>query len=270
MLCAAAFVNCNSQTNKKTESPETITTVEMVTNLGALTLELSNETPKHRDNFIKLITEKAYDSLLFHRVIENFVIQGGDPESKHAPLGEVLGEGDLNYTVEAEFRPNLFHKRGALATAREDNLDRSSSAMQFFIVHGKVYNDSLLEVAESRINKMTARHHIINSEEHKALYEAFKKAYDKENMDLVMTLNDSIQKLADAYSGFEKYNIPEAHRKVYKTIGGTPHLDQNYTVFGEVIEGMSVVDSIAKMPTDENDRPLVNVRILRTTIKGSN
>ncbi|TDY11430.1 peptidylprolyl isomerase [Meridianimaribacter flavus] len=260
-------LGCNSKPEKKKIEDTSNTIVVLTTNYGEITLELFNDTPKHRDNFIKLVNEHAYDSLLFHRVIKDFVIQGGDPDSKNAPLGKFLGEGDLDYTVPAEFRPNLFHKRGALATAREENLTRASSAMQFFIVDGKVYNDSLLDVAQQRINTMTARYHVIKSKAHKPLFEALKIASEGNDEQLATKLNDSIQQLAETYTDFEAYTIPEAHRAVYKSIGGIPHLDQNYTVFGEVIEGMNVVDSIVNLPTDENDRPLENVIILSTELK---
>lgn len=260
-------LGCNSKPEKKKIEDTSNTIVVLTTNYGEITLELFNDTPKHRDNFIKLVNEHAYDSLLFHRVIKDFVIQGGDPDSKNAPIGKFLGEGDLDYTVPAEFRPNLFHKRGALATAREENLTRASSAMQFFIVDGKVYNDSLLDVAQQRINTMTARYHVIKSKAHKPLFEALKIASEGNDEQLATKLNDSIQQLAETYTDFETYTIPEAHRAVYKSIGGIPHLDQNYTVFGEVIEGMNVVDSIVNLPTDENDRPLENVIILSTELK---
>jgi len=233
--------------------------VKMTTNYGAMTIELYNETPLHRDNFLKLIQDRAYDSLLFHRVIENFMIQGGDPDSKHAKSGALLGNGDLDYDVEAEFRPNLFHKKGALSTAREETLGRVSSAMQFFIVQGKVFNDSLLEYDEGRINKMIARHHVINNDT--LLFNAYKNAYENDNMKLLKKLADSIKSLSESYTDFEPYVIPENHREVYKTIGGTPHLDQNYTVFGQVIDGLEVIDSIAKVKTDDNDRPIKNVVI---------
>ncbi len=267
LLSILMCLGCNSKPEKKKIEDTSNTIVVLTTNYGEITLELFNDTPKHRDNFIKLINEHAYDSLLFHRVIKDFVIQGGDPDSKNAPIGKFLGEGDLDYTVPAEFRPNLFHKRGALATAREENLTRASSAMQFFIVDGKVYNDSLLNVAQQRINTMTARYHVIKSKAHKPLFEALKIASEGNDEQLVIKLNDSIQQLAETYTDFETYTIPEAHRAVYKSIGGIPHLDQNYTVFGEVIEGMNVVDSIVNLPTDENDRPLENVIILSTELK---
>lgn len=241
------------------------TLVEMTTNYGTMVIELYNETPLHRDNFIKLVNDKAYDSLLFHRVIETFMIQGGDPDSRYAKSGAILGEGDLEYKIAAEFKPNLFHKKGALSTAREETLGRVSSAMQFFIVQGKIHNDSLLDVAESRINKMLARHYFLNKPENKALWTAFKKSEDNEKQYTI--LYDSIIKRVESYTDFERYSIPKSHREIYKTLGGTPHLDQNYTVFGQVIEGLNIIDSIAKVKTDQWDRPLKNVIITSVRIK---
>ena len=241
------------------------TLVEMTTNYGTMVIELYNETPLHRDNFIQLVNDKAYDSLLFHRVIETFMIQGGDPDSRHAKSGDLLGEGDLDYKVDAEFTPNLYHKKGALSTAREESLGRVSSAMQFFIVQGKIYNDSLLDVAESRINKMLARHYFLNAPENESLWKAFKKSEDNEKQ--YYKLNDSITKMVESYTAFEAYTIPQEHREVYKTIGGAPHLDQNYTVFGQVIEGLDIIDSIVKVKTDQWDRPLKNVLIESVRIK---
>ena len=253
LVVSLLFLSYNSKSDDKK-------IVEMHTNFGTMVFELYNETPLHRDNFIKLINDKAYDSLLFHRVIENFMIQGGDPESKDAKSGEFLGEGDLKYSVKAEFRPDLFHRKGALSTAREETLDRVSSAMQFFVVQGKVFNDSLLDVAESRINKMLARHYVLNQPENASLWKALKKAEEDEKKYKI--LNDSINALAENFTDFETYNIPQTHREVYKTEGGTPHLDQNYTVFGQVIEGFDVIDSISKVKTDARNRPIEDVRIL--------
>ena len=262
------FWNCKSNSEEtETKTDEQRTEIEMVTNYGSMTLELYNETPLHRDNFIKLVNKKVYDSLLFHRVIENFMIQGGDPDSKNAKSDAVLGNGDLEYTVDAEFDPNLFHKKGALATARIESPSRASSAVQFFIVQGKTFNDSLLDKAETRINSMLARHYIINDSVTKSLWIDLGKAYEEENEKKATLLNDSINTLAKLYTNFERYKIPEVHRKVYKSTGGTPHLDQNYTVFGQVIDGLKVIDSIAASKTDENDRPLSEVRILSMKIK---
>lgn len=198
--------------------------VRMHTTLGVVELCLYDETPKHRDNFIKLVEGQCFDSLLFHRVIKDFMIQGGDPTSKNAPVGALLGEGDLGYKVEAEFMPEkYFHKRGVLAAAREGddvNPAKASSASQFYIVWGKIYT----------------------KEELQAYKEFFKRRFGKE---LILT--------------------PE-QEAVYTTVGGTPHLDGEYTVFGEVVSGLDVVDRIQNVACDVNDRPLEDVRILKVEI----
>ncbi|MCE2962705.1 MAG: peptidylprolyl isomerase [Chitinophagales bacterium] len=182
---------------------------------GNITVMLYDSTPKHRDNFIKLCNEKFYDSLLFHRVIKGFVAQGGDPVSKKCSDTFTLGDGDLGYTIPAEFVPSYFHKRGAFAQARDDRPDMASSACQFYIVQGKIANDSIMNKAFSR----------------------------------------------------NKYKQPAHHEKLYRTIGGIPHLDMRYTVYGEVISGMNVVDKICSLPTNGKDRPLRNVRIKTIIIK---
>jgi len=185
--------------------------IRITTNKGSCVVKLYNQTPKHRDNFLKLTKEGFYDGTLFHRVIENFMIQGGDPDSKDAKQGQILGNGDLGYRIQPEFRDSLFHKKGALAAARDNNPEKASSASQFYIVQGKTFTDEELDMIEQ-------------------------------------------QRLGGR-------KIPDWQRKVYKTLGGTPHLDQNYTVFGEVAVGIAMVDSIASVPTDENDRPLEDIRI---------
>lgn len=252
---------CNSQQDNQ-EDTQDLTQVEIDTNFGKLIVELSNKTPKHRDNFIKLVEEGKYDSLLFHRVIEGFVIQGGDPDSKNASPTDTLGSGDLDYMVPAEFDTSLYHMRGALGAARDGNPERASSAMQFYIVQGKLANDSLLEVADERINGWLAQHYYINDPANKVFRDSLIKAMDTENWEHYSLYFDSLKKSAKTYNKFERYVIPESHREVYKTVGGIPHLDQNYTVFGKVVKGINVVDSIAAVSTDSLDRPLKDVRIL--------
>ncbi|NND14826.1 MAG: peptidylprolyl isomerase [Eudoraea sp.] len=234
----------------------------MVTSHGTIVMELYNETPLHRDNFVKLVTEGAYEGLLFHRVIDDFVIQAGDPESKDAKPNAALGNGDVGYTIDAEFQADIFHKRGAIGAARDGNPERASSGIQFYVVQRGVQNDSLLEVAEKRINRMLARHFAYKDPANKSLTEALKKAQEAKNQKKVRQFNEELDTIAKTYSNFEKYVIPETHRQAYKTEGGIPHLDQNYTVFGEVVTGMDVVDSIAKVKTNDRDRPVEDVRII--------
>jgi len=193
--------------------------VLLQTNHGDIVLRLSDSTPLHRDNFLKLVKTGFYDSLLFHRVIQNFMIQGGDPNSKHAKAGEPLGDGGVGYRIPAEFRVSLFHKKGVIAAARDNNPEKASSGCQFYIVQGRVFTDAGLDSVETfRLNGR---------------------------------------------------KIPAEQREVYKTIGGSPHLDQSYTVFGEVVKGLDVVDKIAEVQTSkgqDTDRPLEDVRILKAKL----
>lgn len=236
--------------------------IEIQTNYGTMVLELFNETPQHRDNFLKLVEDQVYDSLIFHRVIEDFMIQAGDTESKHAKPGESVGENDLPYQVPAEIRPNLFHQKGALGAARTNNPERASSSTQFYIVQGKIQNDSLLTHNQNRINTYLQRHFAINDASIKPLYDSLENAREAKDSVLVKTLSEKMEAQVKSYEDFEKYEIPAAHREVYQTIGGTPHLDQSYTVFGQVLSGLEVIDAIAAVPTDSRNRPIQNVIIL--------
>src|SRR6266487_713779 len=193
--------------------------VLLQTNYGDIILRLSDSTPLHRDNFLKLVKTGYYDSILFHRVIKNFMIQGGDPNSKHAKPGEPLGNGGPDYAIPAEFRTSLFHKKGVIAAARNDNPEKASSGSQFYIVQGKIFTDAGLDSVET-----------------------FRLGGRK---------------------------IPQEQREVYKTIGGTPHLDQNYTVFGEVVKGLDIVDKIAAVQTSkgqDRDRPLQDVILIKANL----
>jgi peptidyl-prolyl cis-trans isomerase B (cyclophilin B) len=196
--------------------------VELVTTEGIIILRLSDSTPFHRDNFLSLVKSHYYDSILFHRVIKKFMIQAGDPNSKHAETGQPLGDGGPAYTVPAEFRATLFHKKGVLAAARQSddmNPEKKSSASQFYIVQGRTFTDEEL---------------------------------------------DSVERVR-----LHGYKLPLAHRETYKTIGGTPQLDQNYTVFGEVVNGLDVVDKIASAPTSkgqDRDRPLRDIMIIKAKL----
>jgi len=181
--------------------------VRIKTSYGECVIRLYNETPQHRDNFIKLAKKGFYNGTLFHRVIQDFMIQGGDPTSKNAKPGIELGDGDVGYTIPAEFRDSLFHKRGVLAAARDDNPQKASSGCQFYIVEGKRLTDSAINKQEKRSGR----------------------------------------------------KIPNWQRNYYKTVGGVPHLDGLYTVYGEVVSGIDMVDLIAAVKKDDNDRPVVDV-----------
>ncbi|MFC3879743.1 peptidylprolyl isomerase [Algoriphagus namhaensis] len=242
------------------------TKVEMVTTHGTIVVKLYDETPLHRDNFIKLAQDGVYDSLLFHRVITGFMIQAGDIKSKNAAPGERLGSTDLGYTVPAEIRPDLFHKRGVLAAARNNNPTRASSSTQFYLVQGIVHNDSLLDYEQGRINTRLRQHAMMNDPEIKPLMDSLSAANRRRDVAVVNQITSQLDSIERSYSKIDKYIIPEAHRQVYKEIGGKPHLDQNYTVFGEIISGLQVVDSIAAVQTDSRDRPIANVRILSMRI----
>ena len=266
LLTVAVLNSCAEKPKKEAPAEETSTRVEMTTTKGVLLIDLYNDTPLHRDNFVKLAKEKRFDSLLFHRVIAEFMVQSGDPDSKNAKPGDSLGEGDLDYMVDAEINAMRFHKKGALAAARDGNLKRASSAMQFYFVQGRVFNDSLLDYSEERINTWLAEHHYKNDPANSELVNSLLKAEDVENEELQDSLNDTISSLAKSYINFDRYSIPEDHREVYRTLGGTPHLDQNYTVFGEVISGLEVIDSIAAMQTGTLDRPVEDARVLSVRV----
>ncbi len=198
--------------------------VLLETTEGNIRMALYNETPLHRDNFMKLVKMHVYDSLLFHRVVKDFMIQGGDLNSKHAQPGQRLGTGELDYTIEPEIRlPQLYHRRGVVAAARESddvNPERRSGACQFYIVWGKVFND--------------------------------------------ITIGRAMEKVDSATQG--KVTFTPEMIETYMTKGGTPHLDGQYTVFGEVLEGMDVVEKIQQEATDKYNRPYKDVRILKASL----
>lgn len=213
---ASATEAANEQTTLNNNTDK-MTQVLLKTTFGDITIALYDETPKHKENFLKLVNENYYDGVLFHRIIQGFMIQGGDPDSKNAKPGQMLGAGDIGYTIPAEFVKGRFHKRGAVAAAREGdqvNPQKASSGCQFYIVDGKVYDNE-------KINMISQRTGITFTPEQ-----------------------------VEAYS----------------TIGGAPWLDDNYTVFGEVVSGMDVVDKIAAQQKDGNDRPLEDIKIISTKI----
>lgn len=249
---------------KDIQTPDT--KIKLVTNYGDIVLKLYNDTPLHRDNFIKIANEGVLDSVLFHRVIAHFMIQAGDTQSKNSRSEDTLGSKDLPYTIPAEIKTNLFHKKGVLAAARGDTPERVSSSTQFYIVQGKVLNDSLLDHAETRINGWLAEYYIKHDVKYKPQLDSLNIAIEKQDWETFSRLNNNFRTWAKAYTNFQPYKIPKAHREVYKSVGGTPHLDQNYTIFGEVISGLEVVDSIAAVKTNDLDRPIKDVRILSAKV----
>ena len=245
------------------------TLVKIEPSAGDITVKLYNETPKHRDNFIKLVKEGTYEGTLFHRVIKDFMIQAGDPESKNAPKGKMLGAGDVGYTVPAEFvYPKFFHKKGALSAARQGdavNPKKESSGCQFYIVTGKVYNDSTLLQMERQMNenKVSVFFNELAKKHMKEIYK-MRKANDEDGLyDLQEKLIAQAQELA---AKEPEFRFTPEQVEAYTTVGGTPHLDGEYTVFGEVVEGMDVVDKIQQVKTDRSDRPEEDVKIIKATI----
>jgi cyclophilin family peptidyl-prolyl cis-trans isomerase len=220
ITCNVIF-SCNPKLANGLRKNDLKKDVELVTTKGNIRLRLYDSTPLHRDNFLKLVKQHYYDSVLFHRVIQNFMIQAGDPDSKTAAAGKPLGNGGPGYTVPAEIKPAYFHRKGVLAAARrgdESNPQRASSGSQFYIVKGRIHTDASLDSVET--------------------YRLKRK-------------------------------IPAELREVYKTVGGSPHLDQSYTIFGEVVSGLDVVDSIAAVPTSkgqDRDRPLTDMKIIKARL----
>lgn len=239
------------------------TSVEIETNYGKMVFLLYNETPQHRDNFIKLAKEGYFDDLLFHRVINHFMIQGGDPESKNAPGNQRLGNGDPNYTIPAEIKPELFHKKGALAAARKaDNVnpEKRSSGSQFYIVQGKVFTESGLDSLEIEMNRRQAQQiseTVFN--EHKAELNKLMKAGQRDSFNVRIAELKELANIKAAET--EPFKISPEKRKAYTTVGGYPSLDGGYTVFGEMIEGFDVLDKIAAVKTDRFDRPREDIKM---------
>lgn len=267
-IVATLLLGACGAANKKQQNMENRTLVKLETNKGDILLALYNETPLHRENFIKLVKDGYYEGILFHRVIKDFVIQAGDPNSKTAADTTFLGDGDLEYTVPAEFVPELFHKRGALAAAREGddvNPEKASSACHFYIVTGKKFTEAGLQELEKGRND--ARQQVIlDTLKRQHMKEIFllRKAKDDNALSALMdTLEEKAYQMANAEG---RFRYPDAHRKVYTTVGGVPRLDQNYTVFGEVVEGMDVVEIIEMAKTNKADRPLENIVITKATI----
>ena len=234
--------------------------VKIETTLGDITVRLYDETPIHRDNFVKLVKEGYYDGTLFHRVIKDFMIQGGDPDSKGAPAGKMLGVGGPDYTLEAEIKDNLYHKRGALAAARqgdEVNPERRSSGSQFYIVWGQVYKENQLNQLGKQIRMQKVQDAF--NDLAKARRDEIMQMRRERNRAGLQELQDKLAAEAEAKVG--KDGLTDEQLKLYSTIGGTPHLDGQYTVFGEVEEGLDVVEMIQNAATGRADRPVNDIEM---------
>lgn len=271
ILMAATINSCGagSSQNAKAQTAQNETKVLIKTTVGDITIKLYNETPQHRDNFIKLVQEHYYDSILFHRVIKDFMVQAGDPESKNAEKGVQLGSGGPGYTIPAEFvYPKYFHKRGALSAARQAdqvNPERNSSGSQFYIVTGKKYGKYDLQDLEKQLSDQQGQ-----------------TIFDRlvaQNRDSIMNLqlagdNDGLLKLQNELIAKTEAELKEMgpfkftkeQVDAYMDQGGTPFLDNQYTVFGEVIDGMKAVDKIESAGTDMADRPRKDIRIITMEI----
>ncbi|PLX10885.1 MAG: peptidylprolyl isomerase [Marinilabiliales bacterium] len=230
------------------------------TNYGDMIFKLYDATPLHKENFIKLIEQGYFNDLLFHRVIDGFMIQGGDPDSRNAEPGKMLGEGGPGYTIPAEFVDTIYHKKGVIAAAREgDNVnpEMRSAGSQFYIVQGYVFSDEDIKKVEDRINASR-----LNNLVTKYIEDAKNKAFETGGtIDYQIILPEARKKAEEKFKEEGYYKIPDFKRKVYQTLGGTPHLDNAYTVFGEVVEGIEVIDKIAAVKTDDNDRPIIDVKM---------
>jgi len=239
--------------------------VKIETTLGDITVRLYDETPIHRDNFVKLVKEGYYDGTLFHRVIKDFMIQGGDPDSKGAPAGKMLGVGGPDYTLEAEIKENLYHKRGALAAARqgdEVNPERRSSGSQFYIVWGQVYKENQLNQLGKQIRMQKVQD--VFNDLAKARREEIMQMRRERNRAGLQELQDQL--IAEAENKVGKQGLTDEQMQLYSTVGGTPHLDGQYTVFGEVEEGLNVVEQIQNTATGRADRPTNDIDMRMTII----
>ena len=236
--------------------------VKIQTTLGDIIVRLYDETPQHRDNFVKLAKEGYYDGTLFHRVIKDFMIQGGDPDSKGAPAGKMLGVGGPDYTIEAEIKSGLYHKRGALAAARqgdEVNPERRSSGSQFYIVWGQVYNEGQLRQfsKQMEMQQMQAVFNALAKEHHDEIMQMRRER----NRAGLQELQEKLAAEAEAQVKAQGAGMTDEQRAIYSTVGGTPHLDGQYTVFGEVEEGLDIVEMIQQSKTARGDRPVDDIEM---------
>ena len=259
IICMFAGGSCGNSKEQQNENLYVIRTQS-----GNITIMLHEETPEHKNNFEKLVNENFYEGLLFHRGIPGFMIQGGDPESKTARPGDRLGGGSLDYTLPAEISDKYYHKRGAVAAARRggpSNPEKRSSATQFYIVQGRIFSegqlDSMEMVKNNQIKNELMREHFVAAEQQ---LQQFREKNDESGFNIeIARLREQVDSLFEA--GNMAFKFSPEQRKVYSTVGGYPSLDGEYTVFGEVVEGMDVIEKITSAETDTNDRPLKDIEM---------
>jgi len=250
------------------------TLVTVTTPYGNIVVKLYDSTVKHKENFIKLASKGYFDGLLFHRVIQNFMIQGGDPTSRYAKPGVLLGDGDTNYTIPFEYVPSYLHKRGALAAARNSddvNPLKASSASQFYIVQGKVFTNDELDAVELKVERRTKQYimmDLLKKEGKEDELKAFRQMTENRDTANIRKIINKYRNAVEAqYLRTKPFKLTAEQRRIYTTVGGTPHLDGAYTVFGEVVSGMKIVDQIAAVETDKNNRPVQDIRMTIKLIK---
>jgi len=271
LLLFALLLSHSTFAQKKKKRKKQVVLIE--TEFGDIQVRLFNETPNHKENFLKLVEEGTYDSTLFHRVISEFMIQGGDPDSKKAEKGVALGNGELGYTIPPEFVDSLFHKKGALAAARmgdDVNPDKESSSCQFYIVQGRKFSESDLKLLEKKMNvqlKNALYQKFFDDEKNEAFRQRLMNSQQTKNQQAYQELLNEIEPGINEEYEKQKFSFSEAQIKAYSTIGGAPHLDGGYTVFGEVIEGLDVVDVIAMQATDQRNRPIKDIRVKMKLVK---
>lgn len=269
LVLLLAVMTSYSQTTMNADRDNAVA-VEIKTTAGDIIMTLFNDTPLHRDNFVKLVGEGYYDGLLFHRVIPEFMAQTGDPFSRTATPGQLLGEGGPDYLVDAEIKyPEHFHRYGAVAAARQSdelNPERRSSGSQFYIVTGKKYTAGQLRSMERKLNR--EREMEIGRRLNEQYRDSIMSLRKARNFSALTALQDEIIEKTDAEMRANPFRFPEEVVEAYTTVGGIPHLDGEYTVFGQVVKGMDVVEKITQQPTDSMARPLEDVRILTVKIVG--
>lgn len=263
---AAAFSQNNMADKKYDMADAKDALVELKTSMGDVVVELYNDTPLHRDNFLKLVADGYYDGVLFHRVINEFMVQTGDPSSRQAPAGKTLGDGDPGYTIEAEILyPRHYHKAGALAAARTgDNVnpEKRSSGSQFYIVTGKKMSEPQVETMAKRVENGLRQNYFQKlAMEHRDSIEQMQRRGDHEGLEKLRQ-----QLIEQTEANTELQGMTPQIKADYVNFGGTPHLDGSYTVFGQVVDGMDVVNKIQQVETDRSDRPLEDVRVISAKI----